>query len=128
MKLSILYLDDEAACLDVFRHMFGGDYDVRTVTTADEARRALGEREFDIVISDQQMPGMRGTDFLREVAATHPDSYRMMLTGNTTLGETMHEFAARVIHGFLTKPWTEHQMRQALERAGVSQAMRGSAA
>ena len=118
-KTSILYLDDEEACLDVFRQMFCDEYDVRTVQTLREAREALGRESFDIVISDQLMPEIDGLTFLREVAGTHPESFRMMLTGSIGVGEVIREVSAGVIHLFVTKPWVEPNMRQALERANV---------
>ena len=118
-KTSILYLDDEETCLDVFRQMFEGEYDVRAVSTLREAREALDKEKFDIIISDQQMPEIDGLTFLREVASTHPESFRMMLTGSIGVGEVVREVGAGVIHLFVTKPWIEPNMRQALERANV---------
>ncbi len=119
-KPSILYLDDERQCLEVFCLTFGDDYEVRTASEPSEARRELAERPFDIVISDQSMPEIRGADFLREVAAAHPKCYRMMLTGNSSVGEMLREISEGVINGFLTKPWRSEDVRQALERALLS--------
>src|ERR1051326_6780651 len=118
-KTSILYFDDEHTCLDVFRQMFDGEYDVRTVSTLKDAREALDEEKFDIVISDQHMPEIDGLTFLREVASRHPESFRMMLTGSIGVGQVIKEVGAGVIHLFVTKPWVEPNMRQALERANV---------
>lgn len=118
-KTSILYLDDEETCLDVFRQMFEGEYDVLTVSTLRDAREALVKEKFDIVISDQQMPEIDGLTFLREVASAHPDSFRMMLTGSIGVGEVIREVGAGVIHLFVTKPWIEPEMRRALERANI---------
>lgn len=125
-KTSILYLDDEETCLDVFRQMFDGEYDVRTVSTLRDAREALDKEKFDIVISDQQMPETDGLTFLREVASSHPESFRMMLTGSIGVGEVIREVSAGIIHLFVTKPWTEPNMRQALERANVPKTNRNS--
>jgi DNA-binding NtrC family response regulator len=119
LKRAILYLDDEVACVDVFQEMFGDDFDVRTTTSASEARRALDERAADIVISDQRMPEIEGTEFLREIAETHPASYRVILTGSLTVGEVLRELGG-VINLFVSKPWTEQSMRQILERACAS--------
>ncbi|PYS51798.1 MAG: hypothetical protein DMF68_03085 [Acidobacteria bacterium] len=123
-KTSILYLDDEQACLDVFRQLFEDEYDVRTVSTLKDAREALDKERFDIVISDQQMPEIDGLTFLREVASAHPESFRMMLTGSIGVGEVIREVGAGVIHLFVTKPWIEHSMRQALERANMPKTKR----
>src|SRR5215210_4207331 len=81
-KISILYLDDDVVHLDIFREMFTDDYDVRVATTVEAARSMLLERAADIVISDQRMSKVKGTEFLREVAATYPASYRILLTGH----------------------------------------------
>jgi DNA-binding NtrC family response regulator len=127
-KLSLLYLDDEVAQLDVFEQMFADDYDVRTAETVEDARHMIAERAADIVISDQRMPGVRGSEFLREVAALHPSSYRILLTGNSKLVEVMQEISSGIIHLFLTKPWTEEHMRQALERASAASEIRSKRA
>ena len=119
MKRTILYLDDEAGCLSVFQETFGREYDVRTATTPAEARRMLAEQPADIVISDQTMPEIRGTDFLSEVAATHPSSYRVLLTGSVHLVSVFPEVSAGIIHLFVPKPWTAQDMRQMLKRASI---------
>jgi DNA-binding NtrC family response regulator len=122
-RLSILYLDDEVPCLDIFKLMFGGDYEVRTALTLDEARRALAEADFDIVFSDYRMPGANGSAFLQEVAAARPDSYRVMLTGALGVGCVLSELSQGIIHLFLKKPWSEEGMRMALELAGAARAL-----
>jgi DNA-binding NtrC family response regulator len=117
LRRSIFYLDDEASHLEVFREMFGAEFDVHTATTPDEARRMLAKCAPDIIISDQKMPKLRGVDFLREAMQVCPHSFRILLTGQARIGAVMNEIKAGVIQGFLTKPWTEEQMRKMLERA-----------
>jgi DNA-binding NtrC family response regulator len=124
MKRTILYIDDEAGCLNLFQETFDGEYDVRTATTLTAARRMLAERPADIIISDQSMPEAKGTDFLNEVAVTHPSSYRVLLTGSIHFGEVIREVGAGIIHLFVPKPWTEQDMRRMLERASLHGEMR----
>lgn len=119
MKRSILYIDDEVGCLNLFQETFGGKNDVRTAMTLDEARRMLEERPADIVISDQSMPEITGTEFLSEVALTHPPNYRVLLTGSICFGEVIPEIGDGTVHFFAPKPWTQEDMRQMFERAGV---------
>jgi DNA-binding NtrC family response regulator len=119
LKRTIFYIDDEVVCLSLFQKAFGDEYDVRTAASIADARRLLAERPADIVISDQSMPEIKGTDFLAEVAATHPSSYRVLLTGSVHLFGVIPEVGSGLIHLFIPKPWTEHDMRQMLERAGL---------
>lgn len=120
MKLSIFYFDDEEMLLKLFEEVFGGEYDVRTTSSPREARRMLEECASDIIISDQKMPEIEGTAFLREAAELCPNSYRILLTGNIGLIEVAEELGEGIIHTFLPKPWTELEIREALERAIVS--------
>jgi DNA-binding NtrC family response regulator len=120
LKRTIFYFDDEVACLSLFQETFGGEYDVRTATTLSEARRMLAEQPADIIISDQSMPEIKGTDFLDEVATMHPSSYRVLLAGSIHLGGVIPEIGAGTIQLFIPKPWTEHDMQQMLERASLS--------
>ena len=119
MEQSILYLDDDASCLLVFQETFKKDYEVRTATTPAEAHALLSARPADIVISDQLMPEIKGTEFLRQVAARYPASYRILLTGGVGVGNVVTEVGTGIVHLFVPKPWTEQSMRQMLERAGI---------
>jgi DNA-binding NtrC family response regulator len=119
MKTSILYLDDEPEVLAVFLDMFGCEYDVTTAATAADARRALSERPADIVISDQAMPDILGTEFLAEVARAHPQTFRVMLTGSITVGGALPEIGSGVVHLFAAKPWDAAGMRRLLDRAAL---------
>lgn len=125
MKKSILYLDDEAACLKLFQETFSKEYDVRTATTRAEARRLLSERRAEIIISDQIMPEISGTEFLREIAEIYPKSFRVLLTGGMMVGDVVREVSTGIVQLFMTKPWEAQNMREALERAGMAFDVRG---
>ncbi len=117
MKRSIFYLDDEASQLEVFQELFRAEFDVRTSTAPDEARHMLAHCAADIIISDQKMPQIKGTDFLRETMNACPASFRILMTGTVGIGEMMNEVRVGIIHAFLAKPWTEAKMEEVLARA-----------
>jgi DNA-binding NtrC family response regulator len=125
LKQTILYLDDDVACLTLFQQTFDEDYDVRTALTHVEASRLLCAHQADIVISDQIMPDIKGTDFLREVAELYPASYRVLLTGEATVGNLLHEISTGIINLFITKPWTLQDMGQMLEIATMNRDWHG---
>jgi DNA-binding NtrC family response regulator len=127
MQRTILYLDDDAACLNLLRDTLGEDYEVRTAETHVEARHLLSLSRADIVISDQVMPDIKGAEFLREVAEQYPESFRVLLTGGDTVGNLLREISTGVINLFITKPWTEQEMKRMLELAAMTCDSRGNA-
>lgn len=126
MKRSVFYFDDDATLLDIFQEMFEDEYDVRTTTKLAEARHMLSECAADIIITDQSMPEISGSEFLREALKMCPHSFRIMLTGYSAVGDMFGEITNGLINIFIVKPWKEEQMRQALERGGAAvEAQRG---
>ncbi|HKQ52438.1 MAG TPA: response regulator [Pyrinomonadaceae bacterium] len=121
MKTSILYFDDDAGLLRMFKWTFKDEYDIQTAATLTEARAALSLCP-DIIISDWSMPEISGTGFLREAAKVCPDSSRVMLTAYGQVGDVFREIVSGVIQLFITKPWDESDMREVLERAAFLRA------
>lgn len=118
-RQTILYLDDDEQCLDVFRSTFGAEYEVFTASSAAEARRMLSEQPAQIVISDQAMPDVDGITFLNQIAVAYPQSRRILLTGSMMLGETFGAVGAGLVDIFIRKPWAAADIRGALERVGL---------
>jgi DNA-binding NtrC family response regulator len=120
MKRSVFYFDDDAKLLDIFQEMFEDEYDVSTTTKLAEARHMLSECAADIIITDQSMPEISGSEFLREAVKKCPRSFRIMLTGYSAVGDVLGDISNGLIDIFIVKPWKEEQMRQALERGGAA--------
>jgi DNA-binding NtrC family response regulator len=119
MRRSILYFDDELVLLEIFQQMFSDEYDVCTASTLAEARRTLSESAVDIIISDQSMPEISGTEFLIEVAKLYPASYRIILTGSMLAGEAIPEILSGIVQLFIPKPWDKQTLQKMLERASL---------
>ncbi len=120
MKRTVSYFDDDAMLLDIFQEMFQDEYDIRTTTELAVARRMLSECAADIIITDQSMPEISGSEYLREASEKCPRSFRIMLTGYAVVGDVFDEVTNGLINIFIVKPWEETQMRQALERGGAA--------
>ena len=83
-KLKLLIVDDEPDNLDLLYRTFRRDFDVIRAESAIEALKVLDEQgEVAIIISDQRMPEMLGTEFLSRTADRFPDTIRIVLTGYT---------------------------------------------
>ena len=118
-KISVLYLDDERVCLEVFGETFSAECEVLTVSTREEAFHALAESKFDVVISDERMPGTTGIDFLTEVGRAAPASLRVLMSGAVAVGQVLPALTSGAVEVFVPKPWSVPQLRQVFERAGV---------
>ncbi|MEN6609379.1 MAG: PAS domain S-box protein [Methanoregulaceae archaeon] len=81
--ISVLYVDDEPALVDLCRRYLErmGDFSVDTAFSPEEGMGKLGSATYDAVVSDYQMPGMDGIGFLREVRATWGDLPFILFTG-----------------------------------------------
>jgi DNA-binding NtrC family response regulator len=123
-KLSIFYLDDNEDALNLFNAACGKHYDVRTASSLFEGLRMLNACSADIIISDQRMPEMEGTEFLRRAAELCPKSLRILLTGEAKVGDVLEEIREGVVEYFIQKPWELADMLEMLERASMAYEMR----
>lgn len=86
MSPTVLLVDDDAHLLDgMCRALHKEPYDIVRAASSEEALELLRTRTVDVVVSDEEMPGMSGTVFLRHVREKYPDTVRFILTGKATV-------------------------------------------
>jgi PAS domain S-box-containing protein len=114
----LLLLDDEPNILRSLRRVFRAQpWTVHTAGTPDEAFELLARHPVGVVMSDQRMPLMRGTDFLARVKQLYPDTMRIVLSGYTELQSVTDAINEGAIYKFLTKPWNDEALNQEIEQA-----------
>ena len=114
-RIRILYVDDEENNLIAFRAYFRKDYEVYTAISAAEAFRLLDSIEMQIIISDQRMPEMAGTDFLEKTIAIYPEAIRLLITGQSDIDTVIEAINRGQITKYIQKPWEWETFRIILE-------------
>ena len=81
--ISLLYVDDEPDLLDLCKLFLEreGEFSVATVTSAREGLQILAKGMTDAIVSDYQMPGMDGIEFLKKVRMDNKDIPFILFTG-----------------------------------------------
>ncbi|UYG04968.1 EAL domain-containing protein [Halomonas sp. LR3S48] len=115
---TILLLDDEANILSALNRTLRRDgYRILTATSARDAFDLLATQEVALVISDQRMPEMSGTEFLKRVKALYPQILQIILSGYTDLKTVTEAINEGGIYKFLTKPWDDDELRLVVQQA-----------
>ncbi len=116
-KFSLLYVDDEATNLRVFKANFRKYFNVHTSTNPIEAIDILDQEDIQVIVTDQRMPEMTGTQFLEKILPDHPDVIKIILTGFTDIEAIKDGINRCGIFKYITKPWNFDEMKGVLERA-----------
>jgi diguanylate cyclase (GGDEF)-like protein/PAS domain S-box-containing protein len=111
-KPTLLLVDDEENILNALIRMLRRDgYRILTATNADDALDILGRNDVQVVLSDQRMPGISGTELLSRVKDMYPNTVRIVLSGYTDLAAVTAAINQGAIYKFLTKPWDDEDLR-----------------
>jgi DNA-binding NtrC family response regulator len=118
MSRKVLFVDDEPNILEGVRRQLRKLVTLDTASNADEGMQAvLQNGPYAVVISDMRMPYMNGTKFLSQVRAVHPDTVRMILSGQADVDSTIAAINDAQIFRFLTKPCSGDNLVSAVEAA-----------
>lgn len=101
----ILCVDDDPNILEGYRRQLRKEFELVTAVGPEQGLQMVTEQgPFAVVVSDLQMPGMNGVEFLAKVRTHEPDTVRMLLTGNAELQAAIEAINQGQIFRFLTKP------------------------
>ncbi|MDI6750182.1 MAG: EAL domain-containing protein [Rhodocyclaceae bacterium] len=115
---TLLLLDDEPNILNALRRLLRREgYRILATTSPQEAFELLAQHRVQVIISDQRMPEMSGTEFLSRVKQIYPDTVRIVLSGYTDLQSITEAINRGAIYRFLVKPWDDEELRQQVREA-----------
>ena len=112
----VVCVDDEPAILAALRRSLRRDpYEVLTTDSPDDAIRWVESREVSLVITDQRMPGMQGTELLEEISRRSPSTARIILTAYPGQTATTPGLRRR-LECMISKPWDIGMLRRTIHQ------------
>ena len=119
----VLIVDDEAQvgktigrllAMEKLEHVYAdsGESALESIKTA--------PYPFSLIISDQRMPGMQGTQFLEHAKRLNPDTIRFLVTGYSEMQTIINAVNKGSVQRYISKPWDNDEMLKAI-RSGISQ-------
>src|SRR4028119_2022266 len=117
-KPKMLVVDDEPDNLDLLYRTFRRDFNVLRADSGVNALSVLStEGEVAVIISDQRMPEMKGTEFLSKTVPQFPDTVRIILTGFTDVEDLVEAINSGQVYKYITKPWDPNELKVVVQRA-----------
>ncbi|MEO8670449.1 MAG: EAL domain-containing protein [Tahibacter sp.] len=115
---TVLIVDDEHGVRAALHRVLRREgYRVLTAASGEEGLETLAVNTVHVIISDQRMPGMSGTDFLGSVKQMYPDTVRIILSGYTDIDVVTQAVNRGAVFKFLTKPWDDRLLREQVRDA-----------
>ncbi len=114
----ILFVDDEDINLLNFRMIFQDRYEIITAASGEEGLECFTKTaDIGLVISDQRMPGISGTDMLGMIYDIDPDPIRVLLTAHSQVEYILDAINLGRIYQYILKPWNTNELNQIIDRA-----------
>lgn len=116
-KPVVMLVDDDRDLLRLLSiRLTAAGYDVRAMTSGEEALAQLEQNNPDVIVTDLQMAGMDGMALFDRVHASHPKLPVLVLTAHGTIPDAF-DAANRGVFSYLTKPFNSQVLLSHLERA-----------
>jgi diguanylate cyclase (GGDEF)-like protein len=114
----VLVVDDEAANVELVERALRREFQVLSTTSGHEALKLM-ERNSDLamIISDQRMPEMSGTELLRQSLTLAPDAVRIILTAYSDLEDVLRAVNVAQVNRFLSKPFNPQELTHVVRGA-----------
>lgn len=114
----ILVVDDEEIVRIALRETLRREhYGVTACPSPEEGLKALRNEAFAVIISDYQMPGMTGLDFLAQAKQLQPDATRILITAVLSLDTVIEAINKGEIYRFVVKPWIREELLATVRNA-----------
>jgi len=115
---TILFVDDEPNVTDALKRALRREpYEFLTAASGAAAMKILEGQYVDVVVSDEQMPGLSGSVFLSMVRKQFPYTIRMILSGQASLEAAVRAINEGQVHRFFLKPCNPTDLAVSIQQA-----------
>ena len=114
---ALLVVDDHDAVIASVEELFRGRYQVLSARSVADALAIIRQGQIAVVMADQRMPGVSGSELLAEVAALEPDVTRILMTAYADLDAVMQAINQGKIYYYVSKPWEPSELEAIIDKA-----------
>lgn len=118
-RLTVLFVDDEEAVCSTFQSIFSRFYRIHIASNGQDALGILSTTQIHVIVTDQKMPGMSGTDLLKIAKEKYPETVRILVTGYADLDAVIETINSGDIFRFISKPWKVDKLKETIDLAGM---------
>lgn len=117
-KMKILCVDDEPINLLILKQLLGKHHDITTAEDGNDGLEKLGQdSEIEVVISDMNMPGLNGLEFIKEASNRFEGKKYFILTGYPITPEMEEALETKLISNYFEKPANTKLLLKAIEES-----------
>lgn len=116
-KPPILIVDDEPDVLFSLKGLLRHDFQLHTAESGDEALEILRQHPIHVIMTDQRMPGMTGTELMQQARAGFPEAVRIVFTGYADIKAVVDAINSGGLYKYITKPWDPDELIATLHKA-----------
>ena len=102
---TLLVVDDHEAVIASVEELFRGRYQVLGARNVADALGIIRAGQIAVVMADQRMPGVSGSELLAQVALLEPDVTRILMTAYADLDAVLQAINQGKIYYYVSKPW-----------------------
>lgn len=116
--VSILLVDDEPMILSALSRLLRNHgYRVLTTTQPTEVAGILEKEKVEVLLSDIDMPKMKGTVLMAQIRSRFPEVVRILMTGRGSMDSVLQAINEGEVYRYLLKPFKEEELLSVLREA-----------
>ena len=106
----LLVVDDEENTLSLVSQLFRGEFPVHCADSGIKALSLLEKYEIGVVVADQRMPAMTGTELFSKMMSQYPETIRIILTAFADIDTLTEAINAGKVYQYIPKPWDNRDL------------------